>query len=441
MSLKEKLLSYFIAFEEHLELNTPIYPIRLESLKNFKSIGFPTKKDEEWKYSFHYLNELLKNDYNIFLQKEINVELKHVKKYFLHDIDTYKIVFVDGKYNPFLSNTTHDRADICILSSTLNQKKYQKNIKKYFNKSTDKRDGIVNMNTSFALEGAYIYIPKGVIIENPIQIIHFSTGKQNNSSLLTPRSLIILEENAHVQILERHQSLKDHEVLTNSVTEVFAHKNASLDYYKIQNDLDTSSLIDNTFIYQETRSCVSMHTFSSGGNFIRNNLNYIQAGQRIESILKGISIVQKSQHIDHHTLVHHKNPNCESYQDYKGVFFDESTGVFNGRVKVEKEAQKINAFQKNNNILFSDKATINTKPQLEIFADDVKCSHGCTIGQLNERALFYLQSRGIPEAEARAMLTFAFANDILNSVKIPNIKKRITDIIAEKLNVNIGFDF
>jgi len=156
--------------------------------------------------------------------------------------------------------------------------------------------------------------------------------------------------------------------------------------------------------------------------------------------MKGVTILGEKQHVDHHTLVHHIEPNCESHQDYKGIYGDSSTGVFNGKIIVDKIAQKTNAFQQNNNILISDKASINTKPQLEIFADDVKCSHGCTIGQLDEDALFYLQSRGIPQKEARALLMYAFANNVLSSVRIPELKTRINKLIAKKLGVNLGFD-
>ncbi|MDP5081692.1 MAG: Fe-S cluster assembly protein SufD, partial [Winogradskyella sp.] len=212
------------------------------------------------------------------------------------------------------------------------------------------------------------------------------------------------------------------------------------DYYKIQNDRQSASLIDNTFINQKQQSLAKVHTFSFGGKLIRNNLNFYQNGEHIDSTMKGITIIGDKQHVDHNTLVHHIEPNCESHQDYKGIFSDSSTGVFNGKVVVEKLAQKTNAFQSNNNILLSDKASINTKPQLEIFADDVKCSHGCTIGQLDDSALFYLRSRGIPEKEARALLMFAFGNTVLDSVKIPEIKTRITQIIANKLGVNLGFD-
>ena len=258
--------------------------------------------------------------------------------------------------------------------------------------------------------------------------------------MLQPRNLIVVEENSHVQIIERHQSLTDNSVLTNSVTEIFAKKRAIVDYYKIQNDNSNASLIDNTFLKQKQESVCSVHTFAFGGKLTRNNLNFYQEGQRIDSILKGVTILGNKQHVDHNTLVHHIEPNCESHQDYKGIYGDRSTGVFNGKVVVEKEAQKTNAYQQNNNVLISDKATINAKPQLEIFADDVKCSHGCTIGQLDNSALFYLQSRGIPPKEAKALMLFAFCNDVVEKIKIPVLKSRINKLLAEKLDVELGMD-
>ncbi len=347
-------------------------------------------------------------------------------------------MFIDGKYSSHLSQTTHDGMDICLMSAALNKPKYRLMIDNYFNKAATK-DGLSSLNTAFSNEGAYIHIPKNKVVEKPIQIVYFSTGDE--SALMNqPRNLIVVEENSHVQIIERHQSLTSNPVLTNSVTEVFAKKRAIVDYYKIQNDNNNASLIDNTFINQRQESHCSVHTFSLGGKLTRNNLNFYQKGERINSILKGITIIEDNQHVDHSTLVHHIEPNCESHQDYKGVFGENSTGVFNGKVVVNKEAQKTNAFQANNNILLSDKASINTKPQLEIFADDVKCSHGCTIGQLDDNAMFYLRTRGIPEKEAKALLTYAFANNVLESVKIPELKGRIKKLIAQKLEVNIGFD-
>ncbi len=425
-----------MAFEESLDPDSHLNPVRSQAIKDFESTGFPTKKDENWKYTS--LNSILKHDYSVFPKKEDAIDYKDIKKYLIHDIDTYKLVFIDGIYSSHLSQTTHDKIDVCLMSSALNKEKYKPVIENYFNKIAPK-SSLNSLNTAFAREGAFIHIHKNKMADKPIQIINFSTGNET-SLLLQPRNLIVADENSHVQIIERHQSLTDHPVLTNSVTEIFAEKRAIVDYYKIQNDKSSASLIDNTFIEQKGETEVSVHTFSFGGKLTRNNLNFYQKGERINSILKGVTIIEDKQHVDHNTLVHHIEPNCESHQDYKGIFGDSSTGVFNGKVLVEKEAQKTDAYQANNNILADDKATINSKPQLEIFADDVACSHGCTIGQLDEEALFYLQSRGIPRKEARGLLMYAFANNVLESVKIPEVKSRINKLIATKLGVELGFN-
>jgi len=437
MNLKEKLISSFLAFENRVDIDAPIHNIRSQAIKNFETRGFPSKKDEAWKYTS--LNNIQKIDFSVFPKQENALEYKDVKKYFLHEIDTYKIVFVDGIYSSYLSETTHDGVDICLMSAALTKPMYKQVIDVYFNKVASQDESLTTLNTAFSREGAYIYIPKNKVPKKPIEIIHFATGNES-ALMLQPRNLVVAEENAELQIIERHQSLTGNEVLTNSVTEIFAAKNAIVDYYKVQNDSATSSLIDNTYIAQKSHSVVKVHTFSFGGKLTRNNLNFYQNGERIDSILKGVTILGEKQHVDHHTLVHHIEPNCESHQDYKGIYGENSTGVFNGKIIVDKIAQKTNAFQQNNNILISDKATINTKPQLEIFADDVKCSHGCTIGQLDEDALFYLQSRGIPKKEASALLMYAFANNVLESVRIPELKTRINKLIATKLGVRLGFD-
>lgn len=437
MDFKEKLLSAHFAFDEDFNISEAVQKTRRTAIKTFENKGFPSKKEEAWKYTS--IAALLEQDYALTPKSETTIELRDVKKYFLYDTDTYKIIFIDGVYSPFLSNTTHDGMDICLMSAALTKPKYSDLIKKYFNKIAPSGESLTELNTSFAKEGAYIYIPKSVVPERPIEIIHFASG--NESALwLQPRNLIVVDQNAQVQIIERHQSLKEHPVVTNSVTEIYAHQDAFVDYYKIQNDLPTSSLIDNTYIVQERNSHVSVHTFSLGGKLIRNNLNYYHHGEHIMSTLKGVTILEGKQHVDHSTLVHHAQPNCESHQDYKGIFSERSEGVFNGKILVDKIAQKTNAFQQNNNILLDNKATINTKPQLEIFADDVKCSHGCTVGQLDEEALFYMRSRGIPKKEAKALLTYAFSNNVLSSVQLPSLKKRINQLIAGKLGVNLGFE-
>lgn len=439
MNLKEKLITSFLAFENNVSTDTEtnLHEIRSKAFAFFEQNGFPTKKDEEWKYTS--LKSILNHNYNIFPDAENNIQLTDVKKYFLHEIESYKLVFIDGVYSSFLSETTHEGSDICLLSTVLKRPKYKMVIDHYFNNIASKSNSITELNTAFSKEGAYIHIPKNTVLQKPIQIMHFSTGKEAEV-MLQPRNLIIVGENSHVQIVERHQSLTENVVLTNSVTEIYAGKRAIVDYYKIQNDQKTASLIDNTYVKQQQQSIASVNTFSFGGNFTRNNLEFYQEGEHINSNLNGITIIGEKQLVDNHTLVIHKFPNCESHELYKGIYADRSTGVFNGKVIVEKEAQKTNAFQQNNNILIDDGASVNAKPQLEIFADDVKCSHGCTIGQLDENALFYMRSRGIPKKEANALLLYAFANDALQKIKIPNLKTKITKLIASKLGVTLGFE-
>ena len=435
-NLKEKILSSFLAFENEKDIDSYVHSIRSKAIKKFESEGFPTKKLESWKYTS--LKRTLKYDYKLFPSQKDIIDFKDIQDYLINDIESYKIVFVNGKYYSNLSETTHEGMDICILSSALTQSKYDLIIENYFDRIS-KKDGITSLNTAFSHEGAYIHIPKNIQVDKPIQILHFSTG-ENESLMFQPRNLIVVDENSQVEIIERYQSITNNNVLVNSVSEIYVNKKSNVKHYKIQNDKKSSSLIDNTFVSQEHSSSYNLHTFSFGGDLTRNNLNIFQNDQRIESTINGITIIDDEQHVDHNTLIHHKEPNCTSHQDYKGIYGGKSVGVFNGRVLVEKEAQKTNAFQANNNVLISDKASINTKPQLEIFADDVRCSHGCTIGQLDNNALFYLRSRGIPEKEATALMMFGFANKVLTSVQNQEIKSMINKIIASKLAVKIGFD-
>jgi Fe-S cluster assembly protein SufD len=428
-----------MAFENkgNVDLDSRVHEIRTEAIENFEKQGFPGRRDEEWKYTS--LKSLIDNDYSVFPKSEASLELKEVKQYFLHEIESYKIVFIDGVYSSFLSDTTHEGADICILSSALKQPKYKMVVDHYFGQVASKTESLTSLNTAFSKEGVFINVPKNTVLPKPIQIIYFSTGNEKEI-MLQPRNLVIVGENSHAQIYERHQSLSENLVLTNAVTEIFAAKRGILDMYKVQNDRLTSSLIDNTYVQQKENSIVSVNTFSFGGNITRNNLEFHHEGEHITSNLNGISVIGGKQHVDNHTLVHHKRENCESHELYKGIYDDKSTGVFNGKVIVNKEAQRTNAYQQNDNVLIGDKASINAKPQLEIFADDVKCSHGCTIGQIDESALFYMQSRGIPKKEAKELMLFAFCNDVVEKIKIPALKSRIIEILAEKLEVEMELD-
>src|SRR5699024_3677963 len=243
-------------------------------------------------------------------------------------------------------------------------------IAKHYNQIA-KKESMVELNTAMNFDGLFVYINKSIIVDKPIELFNFAIGT-NNALLLQPRNLIVAEDNAQVQIIERHQNLGESSVFTNSVTEVYNSKDAQVKLYKIQANTETSSLVDGTYILQEGNTESSVHTFSFGGKITRNNLEFYQHGSHSNSILKGITILEDKEHVDHHTLVHHTQPDCESHQDYKGIYADRSTGIFNGKIFVDKIAQKLNAYQQNNNIVVDDRATINAKPQLEIFADDVR---------------------------------------------------------------------
>ncbi|MCK5814505.1 MAG: SufD family Fe-S cluster assembly protein, partial [Flavobacteriaceae bacterium] len=235
MPLQEKLISSFMALENRglIDLDSSTHDLRVEAITAFEKEGFPTKKDEEWKYTS--LKSVLNHDYSVFPNCENTVEFKDVKKYILHEIESYKIVFIDGVYSSFLSQTTHDGYDICLMSSAFKRPKYKMVVDNYFNKLAKKKNSFANLNTAFSMEGAYINIGKNKVLPKPIQIINFYTGNEKEV-LLQPRNLIVVGENSHVQIIERHQSLNNNVVLTNAVTEIFANKRAIVDYYKIQND-------------------------------------------------------------------------------------------------------------------------------------------------------------------------------------------------------------
>ena len=435
--LKDKLLSSFLVFENQLngERSSAIHEQRLKALDVFEKKGFPTKKLEEWKYT--NLKPVLKKDFKVFGHQENYLEFKDVKKYFINDADSYKLVFIDGIYSSWLSATTHQGFDICTLASGL--KRHTDVVEKYFGTAAPIEDQMVALNTAFAREGAFVNVHKNAVVEKPIQIIFFSTGAEKDI-MTQPRNLIIVQEGAQVQIVERHQSLNENAVFTNSVTEIIAENNSRVDYYKVQNDRQGASLVDNTHISQGRDSHVNIGTFSFGGSFTRNELNFYLNGTQAEAHMSGVTIIGDNQFVDHHTLADHRMPHCYSDEMYKGIYDDRASGVFNGKIMVHKDAQKTNAFQANNNILLSDYASIDTKPQLEIYADDVKCSHGCTIGQLDEEAMFYLRARGIPQKEARAMLMYAFCTDALGKVRIPELKEKLNILIARKLGVDLDFD-
>lgn len=425
--------SEFLTTLHHTFLNED----RKSALQKFEAKGFPTKKDEEYKYT--NLKEITEKSYNFFPKAEHHMTKEQLDELHLGEEHFDWIVFINGKLHKEFSKISIENAELLSFTYALNDEAHKEVFEQYFNTITDKNLAFPNLNAAYCNFGFFLKVPKNVVIEKPIHVFYLSQNQEENTFYNT-RNLLIAEEGSKVEIIESHHNFDVDFVFTNSVTEIFAHENAKADWHKLQNDSETSYLIDHTFAKQERDSLTTVNTFTFGGKLVRNNLDFIQNGENINSFMNGITIIGSEQLVDHHTAVHHNTPNCESYQNYKGIFKDKSHGVFNGKVFVDKIAQKTNAYQQNNNILLNEGATIDTKPQLEIFADDVKCSHGCTVGQLNNDALFYLRARGISKKEAQALLLYAFANDAMENIDIEPLKLKISKLLAEKLDVELEFE-
>jgi feS assembly protein sufD len=419
-------------FNQIEQLKSTLSSERAEALSQFLAAGFPTKKDEEYKYTD--LSEAVNKQYSLVPKQEFHITKEQLDQLHLGEEHFDFIVFVNGKFQKALSKISVENAEFLTLNNAFSSNKDL--VEKYFNQIKPKNTAFTALNDALYSDGFFLFVPKNTVIEKPIHLFYISENQDENV-FYTTRNLLIVEEGAKVEVIESHHNFDETYTFTNSVTEIFVGKNAKADWHKLQNDSQTTYLVDSTFAKQERDSLATVNTFAFGGKLVRNNLDFIHTGENINSFMNGITIIGNEQLVDHHTAVHHNEPNCESYQNYKGVFKDKAHGVFNGKVFVNKIAQKTNAYQQNNNILLSEGATIDTKPQLEIFADDVKCSHGCTVGQLNDEALFYLRARGISKKEAQALLLYAFANDAMENIDIEPLKLKVAKLLAEKLEVNI----
>lgn len=435
MSLFEQIVdkhSEFLGTLQHRFLDET----RTKALEKFEFLGFPTKKDEEYKYT--NLKEITERSYNFFPKSEHFITEKQIKELHLGEEHFDYIVFVNGNFHKELSKISIENAELLSFNYALNDEAHKEIFEDYFNSISNQDLAFTNLNLAYCKFGFFLKVPKNVVVEKPIHVFYLSQNQEENT-IYNTRNLLIVEEGAKVEVIESHHNFDDTFVFTNSVTEIFSGKNSKADWHKLQNDSENTYLVDHTFARQERDSLTTVNTFSFGGKLVRNNLDFIHNGENINSFMNGITIIGKDQLVDHHTAVHHNFPNCESYQNYKGIFNGKSHGVFNGKVFVDKIAQKTNAYQQNNNILLEEGATIDTKPQLEIFADDVKCSHGCTVGQLNEDAMFYLRARGISKKEAQALLLYAFAHDAMQNIDIEPLRIKVSSLLAEKLGVDLEF--
>ena len=311
-------------------------------------------------------------------------------------------------------------------------KQYPEIVEKYYGKQADANDdAFIALNTACSKDGIFIYVPENQILEKPIQIIHLLLSDENE--MVQHRNLFIAEKNSKADIIICDHTLSPHMFLTNSVSEIFIGENSHIDVLRLQNEHNSSVQITNTWINQQRSSTGRHSTITLHGGKVRNNLHVKLNGESATIDALGLYILDKQQHVDNFTIIEHKAPNCTSNQHYKGVLDDMATGAFSGKIHVHQDAQKTEAFQANNNILLTKDAKIHTKPQLEIYADDVKCSHGATVGQLDENAIFYMQARGIPREEARLLMMFAFATDVITGIKEVVLRARIQDLVNKRL--------
>lgn len=437
--LKEKVIKNFKEFENSLNGLAKskdgniekIHSVRIDAIKRFEQIGFPEFRSEEWKYT--NIKPIIQKDFSL-VPLEPKITGKSIKQFLIPGLKANTLVFINGKYSEKFSDIITKDENVYIGSFRNGLMSHKTIIEKHFAKYAEYDiNGFTALNTAYSIDGAFIYVPEGNVVKEPVHLV-FISDKNDSDFMLQPRNLIVAGESSGVTVIESYHSLSNNYSFTNTVTEIHLGKNARVEHYRIQDENNKSYNINTTQVKQEKDSYYNALTITWGGSIVRNNLNSEFAGENGECHMLGLYLSKDSELFDNHTLVDHAVPNCYSNELYKGILDDNSSGVFNGKIMVRKDAQKTNAYQSNKNIVLTKKATINSKPQLEIFADDVKCSHGATTGQLNPEELFYLMSRGIGKTEAENMLLIAFANDIISNIKIEPLKEMLFDTLVKKLN-------
>lgn len=432
--LKEWYSSSFEKFENSLngESKSFFHKLRKDAIAKFGEFEFPTLKNEEWKYT--NISPILKQNFIPSINSDQTIfSNEEIEKFLFTGFDCCLLVFVNGRYSEELSKIKK-LPDGIVIDSLKNVLLNEPDMIKGYAGKLSKIDNSFNaLNTAFAQDGIVVKIADGKVLENPVQILFLNGGKSENI-LSAPRNLIVAGKNSHAKIIFNYNGSTEEKYFTDAVTEVYCDEDSIVDLYKIQNEDVRSFHIEKVEIEQKRGSLFNHYSFSFGGALTRNDINSTHKGQNIDTHYYGLYLGNDNQHIDNHTFIDHAEPNCESNEIYKGILDGSSRGVFNGKIMVRPDAQKTNAFQSNKTILLSDKARIDTKPQLEIFADDVKCSHGATIGRLDEAAYFYIRSRGIPDELAKSMLIRAFANDVVEAVKIDELKDQLNHMIFEHLN-------
>jgi Fe-S cluster assembly protein SufD len=406
---------------------------RKSALAFFEKTGLPGAKQEE--YRFTPITKSLEKNFNWDTVATVS-SIDSIQNFLIPDLNANILVFVNGKYSELLSKIMSLESEVKITSLS---KAFQSNsdeITTWLDKVlTPESDPFAAMNAAMWQDGLYIHVPENTRVVKPIFILHVNDASQQQA-LVHTRILGILEKGSQLSVVEKFDSIGENPVFHNFSEEWIVKEKAHLEYCKVQNDAGKSYQVANTVIHQSDSSLLNTFTLTLNGQLVRNNLGIVIDGENCESHFYGLYLLGGNTLADNHTVVDHKKPNSFSNEMYKGVMDGNSKGVFNGKIFVRPHAQKTNAFQSNRNILVSDSATINTKPQLEIWADDVKCSHGCTAGQLDEEALFYLRSRGIAAPIAKAMLLYAFAAEVLAPIQNQTLKSYLDSLISERLHKN-----
>jgi len=401
--------------------------LRAEALLAFKAQGLPVAKAEE--YKFTPITRALERSFN-FATDNAAAQAVDVSMYAIPGLDADVLVFVNGVYQAAASSIN---AKVTVLPLGEALKTHTDLVLKHLGQYADvKGDALTAWNTAAFADGVFVHVPDKTEVERPIALYHIHDTR-GGQVVAANRNLILVGRSSQVTVIEKFDTVGTAASFSNTVTEAFVSENAGLELYSLQNDAGRHQF-GQTTVYQQNFSRVNTYTFTLNGKLVRNNLQLSLDGEGIESHMYGLYLLTNDTLADNHTVVDHKKPNSFSNELYKGIMDGSSKGVFNGKIYVRPQAQKTNAFQANRNILLTDKATVNTKPQLEIWADDVKCSHGCTTGQLDEEALFYLRARGIDKASAQAMILYAFAGEVLNNIKHPLLKEYLEKIVAERLH-------
>lgn len=429
MNLTEHIKSDFSKYKEQAERDS-FFAKREQAFAEFEKLGFPTTKNEEWKYT--NLKAITEKSFTAECLVDNRVA-DFVKQSIFSQLDANLLVFVNGSFVSGLSVIKENNSSVVIGSLAVERHQHKAVFEQHFGKYAHTEGQALNaLNTALLSDGAFVYAPAGKKAEFPVVILTISDSTDTNV-LSQPRNLVVVEKEASVTLVEAYYSIGSNASFTNVVTETFAGEQAHVEHYKIQQQSGESYQNNFMQIHQEANTNINHVTLILDGTLVRNNLHFYMNGENCNSLLYGLYVMDSKDFVDNHTRVDHAKPNCFSDEKYKGILKDQSTAVFNGKIMVHLDAQKTNAYQRNQNILLSDEATVNTKPQLEIFADDVKCTHGATIGQLDEEPMFYLRSRGIPEDVARKMLLNAFADDIAEKIKIPELVTLLENEIDRKL--------